>query len=151
MKIDLESIFQETVNASLAGIEKIGLEVIDLGKVNGEFYVECRLPRPGRGGVETVRLNVSNIVREVIFRDRDQPWLGVDTKIASLFGLGEKIRSAIALRMAVLESMVEPDEREQRRRLEALGRSSGRLRVYKIDQDGQFETTLWYEHGEPVQ
>ncbi|MBC8253910.1 MAG: hypothetical protein H8E35_07770, partial [Ardenticatenia bacterium] len=136
MKIDLDSIFQETVNASLAGLKKLDLEVIDLKAVDGDFYVECRLPSPERSGVDMIRINVSNIVREVIFRDRDQPWLGVDTKIIPPSGLRDRMQSVIAHRMAALESMVEPDEREQRRRLEALGRSSGRLRVYKIDQDG---------------
>ena len=148
---DLELIFQETVNASLAGLEKLGLEVIEFAKANGDFCVACRFPDPEPSGLEVVRINVSNIIRDVIFVDRDQPWLGSDPRITSPSGLRERIQSAIAQRVAVLESMIETDEQEQRRRLEALGHSSGRLRIQKIDQDGQLKTTLWYERGEPVQ
>lgn len=150
--VDMARVLGEVVDAFLAALKRRGLEVLGWGQAeDGDVYVKCRLPRSGSTGTETFETNVSNIARDVIFLDRDQPWLGLDARICSVPVLREKVRSVVAQRMGIVEAMMETDEREWRRKLEALAGRSGRLRVWKATEDGELTTTLWYEHGEPVQ
>jgi len=150
--VDSKRVLRDVVDVFLGAMKALRLGVLGCGiDEHGDVYVQCRLPQPGVKGVESFQTNVSNMARDVILLDRDQPQLGIDPRISSPSCLGEKIRAVVAHRMAIIEAVMETDEQEWRRKLDAVGSRSGRLRVWKATEDGELTTTLWYEQGEVVQ
>ena len=149
--VDMASILRELIDTLLKALQEQGLEVRRAGSgSDGDIYLECRLPRPG-DGEGTFVINVSNIARDVVFVDRDQPELGIDEAILVPDTRTEKIRAVVAQRMAIIEAMLQPDEKERQKALERVGQHSGRLRVWTGAPDEKPQLVLWYEHGQPVQ
>jgi len=149
--VDMASILRELIETLLKALQEHGLEVRAAGPgSDGDIYLECHLPRPG-DGEGTFVINVSNIARDVLFRDRDRPELGIDEAILVPDTRTEKIRAVVGQRMAIIEAILQPDEKQRQKALERVGRHSGRLRVWAGSQDEKPQLVLWYEHGQPVQ
>jgi len=151
MVVDMASILHELIDTLLKALQEQGLEVRAPGLgSDGDIYLECRLPRPG-DGEGTFVINVSNIARDVVFVDRDQPELGIDEAILVPDTRTKKIRAVVGHRMAIIEAILQPDEKERQKALERVGQHSGRLRVWTGVPDEKPQLVLWYEHGQPVQ
>ena len=149
--MDIE-VLREVIEALTRALEERGVEILTGGlSEDGDVYLECRLPQAGTMGADRFMLNLSNTIRDVVLVDRDQPWLGIDERILSTDGRARKIQQVVAHRMAVVEAMMQTDEREFRRRLKAVGQNSGRLRVWKMEKGKEPKLAFWYENGEPVQ
>ena len=61
------------------------------------------------------------------------------------------LRAVVGQRMAIIEAILQPDEKERQKALERVGQHSGRLRVWTGAPDEKPQLVLWYEHGQPVQ
>jgi len=148
--MDIE-VLREVIEALTRALEERGVEILTGGlSEDGDVYLECRLPQAGTMGADGVVINLSNTIRDVVYLDRDRPWLGMDKRVLAPDERARKIQQVVAHRMAIIEALMQPDQ-ECRRRLEAIGQRTGRLRVWQGGKGEEPRLVLWYEDGEPVQ